>query len=131
MFLFAAAGGLHEPLLSPILTRCPSRRSVRPRGSMSMLHSFSPGVIFVVLATTGLLAVGRCALAMDRGRRRFVAGAVLFCQRAAGPRKTAAPRSCRCGRWPGVFYALLAATCQGAAEVTMHQRASAFGKGPA
>ena len=57
MFLFAAAGGLQELLLSPILDALPIPEERKGR-SMSMLHSFFAwGQIFVVLATTGLLAV--------------------------------------------------------------------------
>ena len=57
MFLFAAAGGLQELLLSPILDALPIPEERKAR-SMSMLHSFFAwGQIFVVLATTGLLAV--------------------------------------------------------------------------
>ena len=53
MFLFAAAGGLQELLLSPILDALPIPEERKAR-SMSMLHSFFAwGQIFVVLATTG------------------------------------------------------------------------------
>ena len=102
MFLFAAAGGLQELLLSPILDALPIPEERKAR-SMSMLHSFFAwGQIFVVLATTGLLAVwgaARWQWIVLLWAAPPVAGAVLFC-RVPLARKTAAPRPCRCGRWP-------------------------------
>ena len=83
MFLFAAAGGLQELLLSPILDALPIPEE-RKACSMSMLHSFFAwGQIFVVLATTGLLAVwgaARWQWIVLLWAAPPVAGAVLFCR---------------------------------------------------
>ncbi|MFQ7726075.1 MAG: MFS transporter [Ruthenibacterium lactatiformans] len=102
MFLFAAAGGLQELLLSPILDALPIPEERKAR-SMSMLHSFFAwGQIFVVLATTGLLAVwgaARWQWIVLLWAAPPVAGAVLFC-RVPLARKNGGARPCRCGRWP-------------------------------
>ena len=131
MFLFAAAGGLQELLLSPILDALPIPEERKAR-SMSMLHSFFAwGQIFVVLATTGLLAVwgaARWQWIVLLWAAPPVAGAVLFC-RVPLARKNggAPPLPLRALARKGVFYALLAAiVLGGAAEVTMAQWASAF-----
>ena len=99
---------------------------------MSMLHSFFAwGQIFVVLATTGLLAVwgaARWQWIVLLWAAPPVAGAVLFC-RVPLARKNggAPPLPLRALARKGVFYALLAAiVLGGAAEVTMAQWASAF-----
>ena len=131
MFLFAAAGGLQELLLSPILDALPIPEERKAR-SMSMLHSFFAwGQIFVVLATTGLLAVwgaARWQWIVLLWAAPPVAGAALFC-RVPLARKNggAPPLPLRALARKGVFYALLAAiVLGGAAEVTMAQWASAF-----
>ena len=132
MFLFAAAGGLQELLLlSPILDALPIPEERKAR-SMSMLHSFFAwGQIFVVLATTGLLAVwgaARWQWIVLLWAAPPVAGAVLFC-RVPLARKNggAPPLPLRALARKGVFYALLAAiVLGGAAEVTMAQWVSAF-----
>ena len=87
MFLFAAAGGLQELLLSPILDALPIPEERKAR-SMSMLHSFFAwGQIFVVLACglTGLcvslLWPGAIILA---SRRIPSAGAAMFALLSAG-----------------------------------------------
>ena len=102
MFLFAAAGGLQELLLSPILDALPIPEERKAR-SMSMLHSFFAwGQIFVVLATTGLLAVwgaARWQWIVLLWAAPPVAGAALFC-RVPLARKNGGARPCRCGRWP-------------------------------
>ena len=122
MFLFAAAGGLQELLLSPILDALPIPEERKAR-SMSMLHSFFAwGQIFVVLATTGLLAVwgaARWQWIVLLWAAPPVAGAVLFC-RVPLARKNggAPPLPLRALARKGVFYALLAAiVLGGAAEI--------------
>ena len=70
MFLFAAAGGLQELLLSPILDALPIPEERKAR-SMSMLHSFFAwGQIFVVLATTGLLSLVGVVITNTAAARR-------------------------------------------------------------
>ena len=127
MFLFAAAGGLQELLLSPILDALPIPEERKAR-SMSMLHSFFAwGQIFVVLATTGLLAVwgaARWQWIVLLWAAPPVAGAALFC-RVPLARKNggAPPLPLRALARKGVFYALLAD--HGPVGVGL------FGKGPA
>ena len=137
MFLFAAAGGLQELLLSPILDALPIPEERKAR-SMSMLHSFFAwGQIFVVLATTGLLAVwgaARWQWIVLLWAAPPVAGAALFC-RVPLARKNggAPPLPLRALARKGVFYALLAAIVLGGAGRGDHGPVGVglFGKGPA
>ena len=101
MFLFAAAGGLQELLLSPILDALPIPEERKAR-SMSMLHSFFAwGQIFVVLATTGLLAVwgaARWQWIVLLWAAPPVAGAALFCRVPLARKNGAAPAAAGAGQ---------------------------------
>jgi len=100
MFLFAAAGGLQELLLSPILDALPIPEERKAR-SMSMLHSFFAwGQIFVVLATTGLLAVwgaARWQWIVLLWAAPPVAGAALFCRVPLARKNGGAPAAAGAG----------------------------------
>lgn len=61
IMIFAGAAGLQELLLSPIVDALPMEETQRGK-NMSMLHSFYAwGQIFVILVTTGILALSGMA----------------------------------------------------------------------
>lgn len=131
MFLYAAAGGLQELLLSPIIDALPIEEK-KKAGTMSMLHSFFAwGQIAVVLVTTGLLAL------IGQARWQWIIllwllppmiSAALFCKVPLCVKSPGeSPLPVRALLRSHTFHlVLLAIIFGGAAEVTMSQWASAF-----
>jgi MFS family permease len=131
VFFFAASAGLQELLLSPIFDALPLPKEAKAR-NMSFLHSFFAwGQIFVILVTTGLVAI------LGKARWQTIvfgwalvplAGAVLFALVPLWARvKAGSEMKIRSLFKNRIFLWTVAAIITGgAAEVTMSQWASAF-----
>ncbi len=131
IFIYAAGGGLEELLLSPILDALPQPKENKAR-SMSLLHSFFAwGQIFIVLVSTGILALAGAEIwiyvvagwaIVKVGGSVFFAMVPMYARVPAG--KEMPMRSLF--KSPVFILSLCTIIFGAASEVTMAQWASAF-----
>ena len=132
IIVFAAASGLQELLLSPILDALPMEEKKRSQ-RMSLLHSFFAWgqLVFIPLTTLFLARFGEThwQTILFLWAALLPVGAVLFALvplRARG-KEGEKPMAIRTlVRRPVFLWAVAAIVCGGATEVTMAQWASAF-----